>query len=173
MTGEGAWLEVPSGTPLAPSQRRPRRARLARPSVAAGDVRARNRRRDADPAPASISSTAGTTPLTLLEKLVAGEVYLHQSRSSKARASPSARRAARASGDRRTELDGAAIMAALGAPGVHPEGQFFPDTYRFPKGTPDIEILRVAHEALAASARHAAWQNRSPDTHAARRTTKL
>ena len=47
-----------------------------------------------------------------------------------------------------TELDGAAIMSALGAPGVHPEGQFFPDTYRFPYGTPDLEVLRIAHDAL-------------------------
>ena len=39
-------------------------------------------------------------------------------------------------------------MTALGEPGVHPEGQFFPDTYRFPYGTSDVDVLRVAHEAL-------------------------
>jgi UPF0755 protein len=53
-------------------------------------------------------------------------------------------------------------MAALGAPGVHPEGQFFPDTYRFPLGTPDIDVLRAAHEELA-SRLQAAWRARSSD----------
>src|SRR6185312_694722 len=61
-----------------------------------------------------------------------------------------------------TDLDSAAIMSALGAPGVHPEGQFFPDTYRFPFGTSDLDILRLAHEALVARLQ-AAWTNRSPD----------
>ena len=53
-------------------------------------------------------------------------------------------------------------MSALGAPGVHPEGQFFPDTYRFPYGTADVEVLRVAHDALATRLEDA-WRNRSPD----------
>jgi UPF0755 protein len=53
-------------------------------------------------------------------------------------------------------------MAALGSPGVHPEGQFFPDSYRFPRGTPDLEILRLAHDALVARL-DAAWRNRDPD----------
>ena len=61
-----------------------------------------------------------------------------------------------------TDLDAAAIMNALGAPGVHPEGQFFPETYRFPYGTSDVELLRVAHEALAARLQEA-WRNRNPD----------
>ncbi len=36
------------------------------------------------------------------------------------------------------------IMARLGRPNVHPEGLFFPDTYRFPRQTPPLEILRRA-----------------------------
>jgi len=43
----------------------------------------------------------------------------------------------------------AALMAALGVPGQHPEGRFYPDTYRFPRGTTDVEFLRRAHRALA------------------------
>jgi UPF0755 protein len=39
-----------------------------------------------------------------------------------------------------------AIMSALGLPGLEPEGQFFPDTYRFTKGTADTTILQRAHE---------------------------
>jgi UPF0755 protein len=58
-----------------------------------------------------------------------------------------------------TDLDGAAIMAELGAANVHPEGQFFPDTYRFPLGTSDIQVLRIAHDALVARL-ETAWRNR-------------
>jgi UPF0755 protein len=106
----------------------------------------------------------GTTPLSLLAKLVAGEVVLHQitivegTRFSDVLAALRAHPAIVAS-----SLDGTAIMAELGAPGVHPEGQFFPDTYRFPRGTPDIDVLRSAHEALV-SRLDAAWLNRAPDT---------
>jgi UPF0755 protein len=58
-----------------------------------------------------------------------------------------------------TTLDGAAIMAEVGAANVHPEGQFFPDTYRFPLGTRDIQVLRLAHEALTTRL-ETAWRNR-------------
>lgn len=37
---------------------------------------------------------------------------------------------------------GETIMAELGLAGTHPEGRFFPDTYRFDVGAPDIEIYR-------------------------------
>ena len=38
----------------------------------------------------------------------------------------------------------AAIMAKLGRTGQSPEGWFFPDTYRFDKRSPDIEVLTRA-----------------------------
>lgn len=38
----------------------------------------------------------------------------------------------------------AQIMEALGRPGEHPEGRFFPDTYNFSKGISDLQILRLA-----------------------------
>jgi UPF0755 protein len=41
-----------------------------------------------------------------------------------------------------------ALMAALGFPGLHPEGQFFADTYAFPKGTTDIDYLKRAKSTL-------------------------
>ncbi len=40
------------------------------------------------------------------------------------------------------------LMAALGRPGMHPEGWFFPDTYHFPRGTTDLEFLRRGHENM-------------------------
>lgn len=56
--------------------------------------------------------------------------------------------------------DGAAIMARIGAPGVHPEGQFFPDTYRFATGTSDVDLLKQAREELRRRLAEA-WQSRN------------
>jgi UPF0755 protein len=42
----------------------------------------------------------------------------------------------------------AEIMVLLGRPGQHPEGLFFPDTYRFPKGTSDLDFLRRAYQVM-------------------------
>lgn len=39
-------------------------------------------------------------------------------------------------------------MELLGFPGLHPEGQFFADTYAFPKGTSDLDYLRRAKKNL-------------------------
>ncbi len=40
------------------------------------------------------------------------------------------------------------IMDLLGYPDLHPEGLFFPDTYRFPKGTSDVDFLRRAYQVM-------------------------
>ena len=40
------------------------------------------------------------------------------------------------------------IMRLIGQPDQHPEGMFFPDTYRFPKGTTDVEFLRRAYQQM-------------------------
>jgi UPF0755 protein len=96
-------------------------------------------------------------------QLVAGQVLLHQLtivegwRFTELLAAVRAHPAIRAG-----ELDGAAIMTALGESDVHPEGQFFPDTYSFPKGTTDVELLRTAHEALRMHLAKA-WDSRASD----------
>ena len=159
---EGEWLRVPSGKSFRGVAKELEQRGLldkawllalyARATGEATQVRA-----------GEYQLMPGTTPVTLLAKLVAGDVYLHQitivegSRFAEALAALRANPAIAA-----TDLDGPAIMSALGAPGVHPEGQFFPDTYRFPYGTSDLEILRIAHEALVARLQEA-WRNRSPD----------
>lgn len=48
-----------------------------------------------------------------------------------------------------TSSDAASVMSALGHPGLPAEGRFFPDTYRFPKGTTDIAFLRRAQAAMS------------------------
>jgi len=58
------------------------------------------------------------------------------------------------------EASSAEVMAAVGSPGEHPEGRFFPDTYLFPKGTTDVRILRWAHERMAGILAQE-WESRS------------
>jgi UPF0755 protein len=104
----------------------------------------------------------GLTSVSLLEKFRAGDVYLHQftivegwrfeEMLTRLRAHP-----ARVSGPD----SGAEIMTALGMPEDHPEGQFLPDTYSFPRGTADRELLEWAHAALQ-SVVEQAWAER-PD----------
>ncbi len=53
-----------------------------------------------------------------------------------------------------------AVMALLGRPGVHPEGRFFPDTYTYAKGSPDVAVLRRAMRAMDRRLAHA-WEQRS------------
>ncbi|NND90448.1 MAG: endolytic transglycosylase MltG [Granulosicoccus sp.] len=55
-----------------------------------------------------------------------------------------------------------AIMEKLGFPGLHPEGQFFADTYAFPKGTTDLDYLRRAKQTLDKVLQEE-WQTRQDD----------
>ena len=104
----------------------------------------------------------GTPSRDLLDQLVAGQVHLHQLaviegwRFEELRSALQAHPAVVASA-----LAPAEIMAALGAPGVHPEGQFAPDTYSFPRGTPELEILEQAHRSLQTQLEDI-WVQRSP-----------
>jgi len=47
-----------------------------------------------------------------------------------------------------TGLSDAEVMAKLGHPGLHPEGRFFPDTYRYTKGVSDVDLLKRAFARL-------------------------
>ena len=40
------------------------------------------------------------------------------------------------------------LMRQLGEPGMHPEGRFFPDTYRYVRGMRDIDLLIQANKRL-------------------------
>jgi len=103
----------------------------------------------------------GATPRDLLDKLVTGQVLLHsltivdgwrvQDMLAAMRRNPDVLATLPA-----TSVD---VMERLGMPGVNAEGQFLPETYRFPGGTTDVEILRQAHAALARTL-NAAWMNR-------------
>ena len=47
-----------------------------------------------------------------------------------------------------SQLSEESLMEALGFPGLHPEGQFFSDTYAFPRGTTDVDFLKRAKRTL-------------------------
>jgi UPF0755 protein len=55
----------------------------------------------------------------------------------------------------------AQIMAKLDAPGVHPEGRFYPDTYFYAAGNTDLSVLRRAHAKMQTRLQRE-WENRDP-----------
>ena len=109
---------------------------------------------------------ASTTPVDLLEKMVRGDETLvsvrliegwtfRQVRAELARAD--ALKPASAA------MSDAEIMAAIGVPGVSPEGRFHPDTYAFSKGSTDLALLTRANRAMQRRLAEA-WQERDPST---------
>ena len=114
----------------------------------------------------SYEAGAGTTPASLLEKMVRGDETLaavrlnegwtfRQIRAELARAE--ALKPASAG------LSDEAVMAAIGAAGMSPEGRFHPDTYAYSKGSTDLALLTRAHRAMERRLA-AAWQERDPST---------
>ena len=61
------------------------------------------------------------------------------------------------------EQTDAQIMTDLGAPGIAPEGRFFPDTYSYSHGTSDLALLRRAYRSMQ-RVLAAAWAQRASDT---------
>ncbi len=107
----------------------------------------------------------GTTPAALLDKLVAGDVLLHALTIPEGWTARQALAAIQSHPQVTVELAGLTDrqwMARIGLADQHPEGQFFPDTYRFPRGTSDRELLVQAHGRLQREL-EAAWQRRAAD----------
>jgi peptidoglycan lytic transglycosylase G len=158
---EGAWLEVASGTPLRRVTTELGQRRLLEHPVLL-DLYARLRGDATRIRAGEYLLARGTTPLSLVEKLVSGQVFQHQLTIVEGWRFAELLNAVRADGAiRASTVDGASIMAELGEPGVHPEGQFYPDTYFFPRGTTDLDLLRTAHQALLDHLA-TAWEARDP-----------
>jgi UPF0755 protein len=159
-------LDVPSGTPLGRvSAELASRGVLEHPRVLTWYARLSG---DATRIHAGeYALQKGMTPLDLLERLVAGQVVMHQLTVVEGWRFADLKRVLRAHpAIAATDLADDEIMAQLGHPELHPEGQFLPDTYSFPKGTIDVELLRRAHAALQERLA-AAWERRSPDVQVA------
>jgi UPF0755 protein len=107
----------------------------------------------------------GVTPLDLLGKLVRGEFALANVKLIEGWTFRQVRAALDAHPRIRHDTAGlsdADVIRRLELPIAHPEGWFFPDTYVFPRGASDVEILRQAYRAMEKRL-NAAWVQRQPD----------
>lgn len=114
----------------------------------------------------SYEITRGTTPSSLLQKLVRGDEALRSVTLVEGWNFRQMRAALAAAEQLKPDtagLSNEAIMAALGRPGVHPEGRFFPDSYTYSKGSSDLALMRRALEAMDKKL-DAAWAQRQADT---------
>ncbi|NNF41166.1 MAG: endolytic transglycosylase MltG [Woeseiaceae bacterium] len=110
--------------------------------------------------------TAGATPATLLEQFTRGEVRLHSFTIIEGwnhRELLAALHASDAVTANMTDEDWPALLTELGAAAMHPEGLFLPETYRFPRGTSDRELLSQAYR-LMQKVLAEEWQTRAATT---------
>lgn len=158
---EAVVVEVPAGVSLARIARKLEQAGVlrhgwlfewyGRASGLAGRVRAGEYR-----------FPPGETPREVMDRMVRGDVLLHSLTIVEGwtfremRAAIAAHPAVQSGADK---LTGEAVMERLGRPGESPEGWFLPETYRFPRGTSEFDLLRIAHEAMT-EALETAWAQR-------------
>ncbi len=108
--------------------------------------------------------TPGTTPVALLDRFVRGQVkqyrltiiegWTFRQMMAALEADPAVRHTLQG-------LSPAQVMARLDHPEQAAEGMFYPDTYRFPRGTTDLTILAKAYRTLQTRLA-AEWQARAP-----------
>ena len=107
----------------------------------------------------------GLTSIGLLDLFVAGTVVQHPFTIVEGWTFRDLRRRIAESGTLVHTLGGLSdveVMARMGREGVHPEGRFFPDTYHFPRGATDVQLLRRAFDAMSAYLA-SAWARRATD----------
>jgi UPF0755 protein len=113
----------------------------------------------------SYEIVSGDSPRSLIDKIVSGKQSLRavtfiegwnwrQVRAALAKAP-------HLKNDSATLTD-AQLMERLGKAGQHPEGRFFPDTYRYAKNASDITVLRAAMQTMDKQLTNA-WQARRAD----------
>jgi UPF0755 protein len=107
----------------------------------------------------------GATPWALLQKITQGDFQMTDVVFIEGRNFAQMRAALNAHPDVRhdtRDMSDEQIMARVGAPGVPPEGMFFPDTYLFAKGESDLAVLTRAHRVMAKEL-ESAWAKRAPE----------
>ncbi|GGY70598.1 hypothetical protein GCM10011613_13870 [Cellvibrio zantedeschiae] len=93
----------------------------------------------------------GITPLGLLEKLNKGDIVLHQVTFLEGWNFKQVMAALNQEPNLKhllSDKSDTERLQILNLPISHPEGWFFPDTYRFSRGTTDVEILTQAYSAM-------------------------
>lgn len=94
---------------------------------------------------------AGVTPVQLLDKFVSGEVQLYSFTIVEGWTYRELLAAISASDVVEPSIsfaDWPALLQSLASEFDHPEGLFLPETYRFPKGTTDVELLKQAYQLM-------------------------
>ena len=105
---------------------------------------------------------SGTTARGLLDKFVSGDVQFYSFTVVEGwtyREMIAALAAHPAVQQTMTVEDWPRLFDTFMTPPTHPEGMFLPETYRFPKATKDVDILRQAFELLHDTL-DSEWQNR-------------
>ena len=163
---EGASLEVSSGTPLRRVMRRARASAVSyehpRCSTCTRAHAAMRRRIRAG----EYQLEPGLTPLVARRHSSSrGRSICTSSPSSRAGASPTfSPRSARTGDSRRLARRRRRSWRSSASPACTPKAQFFPDTYCFPHGTTELELLRAPPTQALREHLAKAWEARDPDT---------
>lgn len=107
----------------------------------------------------------GDSPLTLLERMAKGDMLLTRMTLPEGWTYAQIRQALRSNPEIEQTLGDTTdedLLDELGIDSPSPEGWFYPDTYVFAPGTPDIDILRRAFESQKAVLDEL-WGQRTPD----------
>ena len=97
--------------------------------------------------------TPGTTPIELLQQFTSGDVRLYSFTIIEGwnhRELLAALADAEGIVSTLSDEDWPVLLAELGIEHGHPEGLFLPETYHYPRGTTDRELLKQAHRQLEA-----------------------
>ncbi len=108
---------------------------------------------------------AGATPLSLLQKLVDGDVIPMSVTFVEGITFAELRAQLENTPGIRVTLKGlpvAELLAKVGAAEKHPEGLFFPDTYRYAAGTTDLDLLKKSYQTMQRKLTEA-WDARAPE----------
>lgn len=160
---KGLYLTIPSGATINSIARElQRRGVLESPSLLVLLARWRGVAREIKAGHYYIRPA--TTPVEFLRQIVAGKIVHYSITLVEGWTFPEVMAALRNNPHLKHTLEGlssSAIMQRLGHPEQHPEGRFFPETYRFPAGMTDLAFLQRAYRLMQD---HLAreWQNRAP-----------
>jgi UPF0755 protein len=106
---------------------------------------------------------AGASPQDILRQIAEGRVVLEVLTVIEGWTFADMRRAVEAHPRIKVALRGSSVaelMSAIGHAGEHPEGRFFPDTYRFAAGTTDRDLYSLSYRKMAETL-DAAWRSRA------------